>query len=116
VRTTVLIATLILAGCGSAKDAGPTTPDVDANLAMNTMLVQHQCSNCHAADYARVGPAMKDVAAVIGPATPESLARLRKAILEGTKGQWGEAIMPPQHQVSPADADTFAAAILAPSK
>ncbi len=112
-RSLAIIAVLALGACGQGADAPPTTPDVDPNLAMNTALVQHQCSNCHASDYARVGPAMKDVATVLSPQTAETTARLKAAILQGSKGKWGEAIMPPQAQVSPAQADELVKAIFA---
>jgi cytochrome c551/c552 len=102
---------ILLFGC-SKKDAGPPRPDINPNLALQTMLVDHACSNCHAVDYTRVGPSMKDVASVLSPPTPEVRARLRKAILEGTKGNYGFAIMPPQKQVTPADADKLVDAIL----
>jgi cytochrome c551/c552 len=105
-----VIGVLALSGC--AREGAPN-PDKDPYLAMNTLLVANACSNCHASDYPRVGPSMKDVAAVIGKPTPEGLARIRSGILSGTKGQWGEAIMPPQKQVTPEAADALARAILA---
>ena len=110
----MVAALALLAGCGKpAAERGPERPDIDANLAINTLLVNHQCSNCHASDYARVGPSMQDVAAVLAPQGEPARARIRDAILNGAKGNWGEAVMPPQHQVTPADADALAAAILA---
>jgi cytochrome c551/c552 len=111
-----LTAMLALAGCGGGSADAPTgapTPDTDRFLAMNTILVANSCSNCHASDYARVGPSMKDVAAVLGGDTPQSRTRLREAILNGSKGKWGEAIMPAQKQVAPDKVDAIVATILA---
>ena len=113
-RAWIIGALALLAGCGKpAAERGPDRPDVDPNLALNTLLVNHQCSNCHASDYARVGPSMKDVAAVLAPQGDAGRQRIRTAILNGAKGNWGEAVMPPQRQVTPAEADALAAAILA---
>jgi cytochrome c551/c552 len=105
-----LIGVAALSGC--SREGAPD-PDRDPFLAVNTLLVNNACSNCHASDYPRVGPSMKDVAAVVGKPTPEALARITDGIVKGTKGQWGEAIMPPQKQVSPEAANELARAILA---
>jgi cytochrome c551/c552 len=104
-----LMGALALTGC--SREGAPD-PDKDPYLTMNKLLVSNACSNCHASDYPRVGPSMKDVAAIVGKPTPEGLARLRNGILNGTKGQWGEAVMPPQKQVTPEAADLLAKAIL----
>jgi cytochrome c551/c552 len=116
---TIGLTMLMLTGCGSetgsetgSAPTGAPTPDTDRYLAVNTLLVANACSNCHASDYARVGPSMKDVADVLGGDTSENRARLRDAILNGAKGKWGEAVMPPQKQVAADKVDAIAAAIL----
>jgi cytochrome c551/c552 len=86
--------------------------DRDPYLRINTLLVNNACSNCHASDYARVGPSMTDVAAARGPDSPEARQLLRGMILNGTRGSYGEAVMPKQAQVTPDAADELAKAIL----
>ncbi len=70
------------------------------------------CLACHAVDKKLVGPAYKDVAAKYkGDAkAPADLATKIKA---GTKGTWGQIPMPPNPQVSPAEAKTLVAWVLA---
>lgn len=104
-------ATLALSAC--QQRATSAQQDKNPYLRMDTLLVRNACSNCHASDYARVGPAMTQVAAIRGPDTPESRKLLRDMILNGTKGAWGEAVMPKQQQVTPQAADELAQAILA---
>lgn len=96
----------------SVDATGAPNPDQDPYLAMNTLLVKNACSNCHASDYARVGPAMKDVAAIYA-SDAVGQAQLTEKIIKGTKGKWGEAIMPPQHQVTEEGATELAKAIMA---
>lgn len=97
------LAAVALAAC--AQTGAARTQDVDRYLPVNTMLVANGCSNCHAADYTRVGPPINAIAAAYADASPEELAQLRAAIIGGVKGKWGPAIMPPQFQVTPARAD-----------
>ena len=84
----------------------------DPYLAMNQVLVANGCPLCHGADYARVGPAMTDVAAAYGK-VGTAPAQLKDSILNGSKGRWGTAVMPAQHQVGAAEADRIVATILA---
>lgn len=103
--------TLILA-LGGCNASGNAQQDRDPLLQMNTLLVQNACSNCHASDYARVGPAMVDVAAVRGPDSPAARKELAGKLLNGTKGSFGLAIMPAQKQLTPEKADELARVIL----
>jgi cytochrome c551/c552 len=107
----LLPAGMMMAGALPAQE-GFSGQDRDPYLAMNRQLVAHGCQLCHASDYPRVGPAMRDVAqaALQDPATR---ARLKESIMKGTKGHWGAAVMPAQQQVTPQDADAIVAAILA---
>jgi cytochrome c len=69
------------------------------------------CLACHGIDQKRVGPSMKQVAARYrGDAGAP--AKLAHKIREGGAGAWGELPMPPQPQVSEADAKALAVYIL----
>jgi cytochrome c551/c552 len=114
---------LALSACGKGADSekratavderGADKPDQDLYLAMNKALVANGCSNCHNADYARVGPAMRDVAAVYQAEPAEGRKVLKESILHGVQGKWGKAIMPPQIRMTEAGADAIVEAILA---
>ncbi|HQX06938.1 MAG TPA: c-type cytochrome [Zoogloea sp.] len=70
------------------------------------------CLACHAVDKKLVGPAYKDVAAKYkGDKTAE--AKLAEKIVKGGVGAWGQIPMPPNPQVSAAEAKTLAAWVLA---
>jgi len=85
----------------------------DPYLAMNKQLVAHGCHFCHAPDYARVGPSMRDVATAYAANGPAGVAQLKESITKGAKGHWGPAVMPPQLQVKPEDLDALIATIMA---
>lgn len=69
------------------------------------------CLACHAVDKKLVGPAYKDVAAKYkGDKTAE--AKLVDKIQKGGSGVWGQIPMPPNPQVSPAEAKTLVAWVL----
>jgi len=108
-----LMALFLLAGASSASAQDNARQDRDPYLAMNRQLVANGCHFCHGADYARVGPAMKDVAAVYANQGAQGAATLKESIAKGSKGKWGPATMPPQHQVTPQRADALVSAILA---
>lgn len=64
------------------------------------------CLACHAVDKKLVGPAYKDVAAkYAGDAGAE--AKLIEKVMKGGKGVWGPIPMPPNPQVSAAEAKTL---------
>ena len=107
----VLLAAMALGAC--AQDDGTDyIQDRDSNLKIDTLLVENACSNCHASDYARVGPSMVDIALVRG-SEEDAHAILVDRIKNGTMGNWGPAIMPAQFLVSDEEADQLATAILA---
>jgi len=108
-----VMALLAMAGAGAAHAQGTKVQDRDPYLAMNRQLVANGCHFCHGADYARVGPAMKDVAAVYANQGGQGETTLKESIAKGSKGKWGPAMMPPQHQVTPQRADALVGAILA---
>ncbi len=73
------------------------------------------CLGCHAAATKLVGPAFRDVAAKYRD-DPEAVAKLTQSIRNGGAGRWGEMAMPPQPQVSAADAAAIAKWILGGAK
>lgn len=76
---------------------------------------KNNCLACHAADKKIVGPAYQDVAKkYAGQADAE--ANLTKSIKAGGSGKWGPIPMPPQAQLSDADAKTLAAWVLSGAK
>ena len=76
---------------------------------------KNNCLACHAVDKKIVGPAYQDVAKkYAGQADAE--ANLTKSIKAGGSGKWGPIPMPPQAQLSDADAKTLAAWILGGAK
>lgn len=75
------------------------------------MLKKFNCMACHAIDQKRLGPPLKDVAAKYA-GDNSAVAMLTKKIQAGGAGVWGEMPMPPQPQVSEADAKTLAEFIL----
>ena len=79
--------------------------------ANRALAEKNGCLGCHAVAAKLVGPAYKDVAAkyVDQPGATEMLA---KSIRTGGAGKWGELAMPPQSQLSEADAKKLAAWIL----
>ena len=73
------------------------------------------CLGCHAVAAKLVGPAYKDVAAKYA-GQPDATEMLAKSIRAGGTGKWGEMAMPPQAQLSEADAKKLAAWILGGAK
>ncbi|MBS0353270.1 MAG: c-type cytochrome [Proteobacteria bacterium] len=69
------------------------------------------CLACHAVDKKVVGPAYKDVAAKYkGDKTAE--AKLVEKVQKGGSGVWGQVPMPPNPQVTPAEAKTLVSWVL----
>ena len=76
---------------------------------------KNNCLACHAVDKKIVGPAYQEVAKkYAGQADAE--ANLAKSIKAGGSGKWGPIPMPPQAQLSDADAKTLAAWVLGGAK
>ena len=85
-------------------------------VAANPTLARKQgCLGCHAVASKLVGPAYQDVAAKYG-SQPDAVAQLALSIRNGGSGKWGEMTMPPQKQLSEADAKRLAAWILGGAK
>ena len=80
-------------------------------VASEELFKKSNCLACHAIDQKRLGPSMKEVATKYnGDASAADM--LAKKIRAGGGGVWGEMAMPPQAQVSEADAKTLADYIL----
>lgn len=96
------VATVVAAGILSY--AGQALADADLFKKMN-------CMACHAVDQKRLGPSLKEVAARYkGDAAAAQM--LAGKIRAGGAGAWGQLPMPPQPQVSEADAKALAAYVL----
>lgn len=79
--------------------------------ASEALAKKHGCLGCHAVASASVGPAYKDVAAKYAD-DKDAAAALALRIRAGGGGTWGEMDMPPQPQVTPAEAKRLATWIL----
>ena len=98
VTTAASAALLLLSGMASATDG-------------MALAQKNACMSCHSVDKKIVGPAYKDVAKKYA-GDKGAQARLAAKVKAGGKGVWGEIPMPPNPQVSPADANTIVAWIL----
>jgi cytochrome c len=75
------------------------------------LLVKKNCLACHSIDKRKYGPNLNEVAAkYVGD--KNAVKKLAKKIKGGGKGVWGEDVMPPQPQVSNADAQALAKYVL----
>jgi cytochrome c len=84
--------------------AGPVRADYD-------LVVKKNCLACHQIDKRKYGPNFKDVAAKY--ADQKNAAEvLAKKIRRGGTGVWGHDVMPPQPQVSAAEARALATYVL----
>ena len=81
---------LIAVGTGSAF----ANPD---------LATKKNCMACHAVDKKLVGPAYKEVAAKYA-GQKDAVDKLAQKILKGGSGVWGPVPMPPNAQVSEAEA------------
>lgn len=84
-------------------------------FAQQALANKYGCLGCHAAATKLVGPSYKEVAAKYS-GDAAALDTLVKSIRNGGSGRWGEMAMPPQPQVSEADAKKLAEWILGGAK
>ncbi len=82
------------------------------NEELKTLLQRNNCSACHQIDKRKYGPILQEVAAKYA-GEAGAVDTLAAKIKAGGTGVWGEDIMPPQPQVSDADAKQMAKLILA---
>lgn len=94
-----LITTVAVAAPALAQDAA-------------ALAKSKNCMACHAVDKKVVGPAYKDVAAKFA-GQKDAVAMLAEKIIKGSKGVWGPVPMPPNAQVTPAEATTLATWVMA---
>ncbi len=81
------------------------------NEELKTLLQRNNCMACHQIDKRKYGPVLQEVAAKYADEAGAQ-KKLAAKIKAGGTGVWGEDIMPPQPQVSDADALTIAEYIL----
>ena len=99
-KTVSLITVLIL--------SSPT----DFAFADYDLLVKSNCLACHYVDKRKYGPKLNEVAAKYAHES-NAAEIVAKKIKAGGSGVWGEDMMPPQPQLSDADALILAKYILA---
>ena len=93
-KTSFIALVAILSGTGSIASA-----NADLAKAKN-------CTACHAVDKKMIGPSYKDVAAKYA-GDKEAVGRLTKKVRDGGAGVWGQIPMPPNPQVTDAEAETL---------
>lgn len=81
-------------------------------LASVELAKAKNCTACHAVDKKMIGPAYKDVAAKYAN-DKDALARLTKHVRQGVVGNWGQIPMPPNPQVTEAEAQALVKWVLA---
>lgn len=100
------IALSLLAGLAcSAKVAYADTEK------LQTLLQRNNCTACHMVDKRKYGPKLVEIATKYAD-DAAAVDKLATKIKQGGSGVWGDDIMPPQPQVSDADARTLAQLIL----
>lgn len=75
------------------------------------LLVRSNCLACHQVDKRKYGPTLKEVAAKYAD-DKDAAGKLARKIRAGGSGVWGPDVMPPQPQVSQADALALANYVL----
>jgi len=81
------------------------------NDQLKKLMLANNCMACHQIDKRKYGPNFYEVASKYGNSSAMT-AKLATKIKAGGSGVWGEDMMPPQAQVSDADAKTIAELIL----
>lgn len=81
------------------------------NEQLKKLMLANNCLACHQIDKRKYGPHFNEVASKYGR-DKSVIATLATKIKNGGTGVWGDDVMPPQAQVSEADATTMAELIL----
>lgn len=89
---------------GVLGGAGPVRADYD-------LVVKKNCLACHYVDKRKYGPSFQQVAAKYAEQKNAAEVLARK-IRRGGTGVWGQDVMPPQPQVSAAEARVLATYVL----
>jgi cytochrome c len=87
-------------------------PAFAENEQLKKLMLANNCMACHQIDKRKYGPNFEEVALKYGN-NKSAISMLSAKIKAGGAGVWGEDMMPPQAQVSEADAKTIAELILA---
>jgi cytochrome c len=93
-----------IAVVGLLGAAGPVRADYD-------LVLKKNCLACHQIDKRKYGPNFKEVAAKYA-GQKNAADVLAKKIRRGGTGVWGQDVMPPQPQVSAAEAAALAKYVL----
>ena len=93
-----------IAVIGLLGAAGPVRADYD-------LVLKKNCLACHQVDKRKYGPNFKEVAAKYAD-QKNAADILAKKIRRGGTGVWGQDVMPPQPQVSAAEARALAQYVL----
>ena len=93
-----------IAVIGLLGAAGPVRADYD-------LVLKKNCLACHQLDKRKYGPNFKEVAAKYAD-QKNAADVLAKKIRRGGTGVWGQDVMPPQPQVSAAEALALARYVL----
>jgi cytochrome c len=93
-----------LAVIGLMAGAGSVRADYD-------LVVKKNCLACHQVDKRKYGPNFKEVAAKYAD-QKNAVDLLARKIRRGGTGVWGQDLMPPQSQVSAAEARALATFVL----
>jgi cytochrome c len=101
-KKTALTITLSLAAL-----LGSTSAFADLKLA-----TEKNCMACHSVEKKVLGPAYKDIAAKYA-GQKDALTKLSVKVIKGGTGVWGQVPMPANAQVTPEEAKTLVAWILA---
>lgn len=89
------------------------SPEARADTArLQTLMQRNNCTACHLIDKRKYGPHFNEVATRYA-GNAGAVAMLAMKIRAGGSGVWGEDMMPPQPNVSEADARTMAELVLA---
>ena len=94
--------------------AGSASAALD-NTSAEAMMKKDGCAACHTIDKKLIGPPYVEVSAKY-KGDKDALAKLTDKVKKGGVGVWGQIPMPPNPQVSEAEAKTLVKWILAMKK
>lgn len=103
---------LILAGANAAF-AQDAANESDSDAPLKQLMQKNSCTACHYVDKRKYGPNFLEVSKKYEKADKTTLSRLIKKMRAGGAGVWGEDPMPPQPQLSQADAQQMLVLMLA---
>lgn len=107
-----LVAAFVLAGANAAF-AQDAANEPDPYEPIKQLMQKNNCTACHYVDKRKYGPTFLEVAKKYENADKKTTDKLVKKMRVGGAGVWGMDPMPPQPQLSQADAQQMAKLILA---